>query len=109
MTSAAQYDELDQQQHGTWLVTTESGTIYEIRVSESRVEMIRHPAIDDDARDQYALYRDELEIRCEIGPVRLGEPAIIVFIRDDRMDMPGYIATTRRTTPVTRILWTTGR
>ncbi|MGH3704256.1 MAG: hypothetical protein ACRDT9_06470 [Agromyces sp.] len=107
MTSPVEYDALDQQRHGTWLLTTESGTIYEIRISGSGVGMVRHPVIDDAAGEEYALYRDKLTIQCEIGPVRLGAPAIIVFVRDDRQDLPRYVATTRITTPVVRILWTT--
>ncbi|WP_022894776.1 hypothetical protein [Agromyces subbeticus] len=105
MNGAIPYDELDQERHGTWLLTTESGTIYEIQASSSGVWMIRHPVIDDGTRDDNTLYRDEILIQCEIGPVRLGEPAVMVFVRDDRQGVPAYVATTRVTTPVVRILW----
>ncbi|MRG60678.1 hypothetical protein GE115_12480 [Agromyces sp. CFH 90414] len=97
-------ERLDATDLGSFIVTTESGSIYELRINADRAVMIRHPAVDAPlAADASHLYFDNAPIECRFRTIRVGNPAAFVFTRADRDDVPNYAATVRATTEVRSI------
>lgn len=99
-------DRLDLDDRGSWVVSTKSGSQYLLRLAGDERTVVRL-AIDDghtvlEGRTVMRRDGDELPLLGLVDPpIRVGRPAYLVVgnVTDD----PGYVSTTRATTPVVAI------
>ncbi|MFC9559865.1 hypothetical protein [Agromyces sp. NPDC056965] len=97
-------DRLDAADLGSFIVTTESGSIYELQINADHAVIVRHPAVDaPQAADASHLYFDEAPIECHFRMIQVGYPATFVFTRTDRDDVSDYAATIRATAEIRSI------
>ncbi len=89
---------------GTYEVLTSSGSRYVVVVGGA-VTATRVPesVASVDAFRAEARYRDDEPLTCTMMRFVVGGQGVLQFVKEERREDPGYLVSTRLTTPVTSI------